>query len=75
MVAQNRFHWTVKHWKAKHKNVTNIEFYWQVIVKSNMLALQNAPMGAFCNASMLHLEINRQGQRMYTIDGSVQNYA
>ena len=50
----------VKPRKTKIKTETKIELYTQVTAKFSMLALQSAPMGVFCNASTLHLVINRQ---------------
>ena len=48
---------TVKPQKTEHNSVTKFELYQQVTAKCSMLAMQNAPMGAFCNASLLHLVI------------------
>ena len=46
--------WVVKPQKTKCKDVTKLG---QVTAKSSMLALQNAPVGVFCNARMLYLVI------------------
>ena len=40
--------------------VIQIELSRQMPAKCSMLALQNAHMGALCNANMLHLEISCQ---------------
>ena len=52
---------TVNVQKTEHENVNKNDFYGRVTVICSMLALQNAPMGAFCNASTLHLVITFQG--------------
>ena len=41
----------------RKQNYIRIELYRQVTAKCSMKALQNAPIGAFCSAIMLHLEI------------------
>ena len=51
---------TVKIQKAENKIATKTWFYRQAIARCSMLALQNAPIWAFCNASMLHLAIKCQ---------------
>ena len=48
---------TVKLQKTKLLNIWLVMFSRHFIAKCSMLALQNAHIGAFCNASMLHLAI------------------
>ena len=45
---------TVKIQKVENKIATKTSFYRQATAKCSILALQNAPTGAICNASMLH---------------------
>ena len=46
----------VKPRKSELKIVTKTGFYRQATAQCSMLALQNAHIGAFCNASMMHVE-------------------
>ena len=48
---------TVKIQKAENKIATQSWFYRQAIAKLSMLALQNAPIWAFCKSRILHLAI------------------
>ena len=47
--------YTVKPWKTEMKIVTKTGFYRKLTAKCIILALQIAPIGAFCNARMLYL--------------------
>ena len=52
-----QFVYTVKPQKTEIKCVTKIGFDRHEIAKCSMIALQNASIGAFCNAGMLHLSL------------------
>ena len=48
---------TSKPRKPEIKMVTKTGFFRQATTQCSMIAIQNAPVGAFCNARMLHLAL------------------